>query len=97
MALLQFVGVNVALTTANNEYTLVLPPGAINLQLKMSDATHTAQIYTVSVGNAGTPANSFTIGANQIISFVTRSGGQTLYVMPNTSNTVLQGAYYLDQ
>jgi hypothetical protein len=34
----QLQTVNVALTTANNEYSITIPTGAINVQMKLADA-----------------------------------------------------------
>jgi hypothetical protein len=86
--------VNVALTTATDEYSIVIPTGASNVQMKLGDATHTAQIYQVSVGNGGTPANAWLLNAGEIYALgVTMQQEETLYAMPATNSTVLQVSY----
>jgi hypothetical protein len=90
--------INVALTTATDEYSLQIPAGAVDVQMQMGDATHTAQVYQVSVGNGGSPANYWTILPNRSLSLgQTKQDPQTLYVMPASSSTILQVSYYLDQ
>jgi hypothetical protein len=90
--------VNVALTTGNDEYSITIPSGAVNVQMKLADATHTVNIYQVSVGNGGNPANFWTIDADQANPFgPTKQDAQTLYLMSATSSVSLQVSYYLDQ
>src|SRR5579859_4942155 len=96
MSIQQFTGLNVALTTAGNEYSLVIPPGAMDVQLKLRDATKTLKIYGVSVGNGGSPANYITLAAGQVLSFRTKQGGQTIYVMPADNTQVLEACYFID-
>lgn len=90
--------INVALTTANDEYSIVIPTGAVNVQMKLADATHTVMVYQVSVGNGGSPANFWTIDAAQLSPFgPTKQDAQTLYLMSATSSVSMQVSYYLDQ
>jgi hypothetical protein len=90
--------INVALTTANDEYSIAIPAGAINVQMKLADATHTVMVYQVSVGNGGSPANFWTIDAAQLSPFgPTKQDPQTLYLMSGTASVSMQVSYYLDQ
>jgi hypothetical protein len=90
--------INVALTTANNEYSITIPTGAVNVQMKLGDATNTVKVYQVSVGNAGTPANFWTIDAGQVSPFApTVQDQQTFYLMSAAAGVSLQVSYYLDQ
>ena len=96
MAVQQLVGANVAMTTATNEYSIAIPPGAINLQLKCRDLVNAIKVYTVSVGNGGSPANFYTINPNSTLSFFSKAGGQTLYLMSTASAIVLEASYLID-
>jgi hypothetical protein len=90
--------VNVAMTTGTDEYSVVIPTGAIEVQIKLQDATHTCEVYQVSVGNGGSPANFWTIDAGQVWYLgSTKQDQQTLYLMSATSSVVAEVSYYLDQ
>jgi hypothetical protein len=90
--------INVSMATANNEYSIVIPSGAMNVQMKLADATHTVMVYQTSVGNGGSPANFWTIDAAQISPFgPTKQDAQTIYLMSGTASVSLQVSYYLDQ
>jgi len=90
--------VNVAMTTGTDEYSVAIPSGAVDLQIACSDAIHTIQVYQVSVGNGGTPANAWTITANTPYKpSTTKQDAQTLYLMSSSSTIVAQVSYYLDQ
>lgn len=90
--------VNVSMTTGTNEYSVTIPTGAIEVQIKLQDATHTAMVYQVSVGNGGSPANFWNIdaGATWYLGS-TRQDQQTLYLMSSTSAVAAEVSYYLDQ
>jgi hypothetical protein len=90
--------VNVAMTTGSNEYSVAIPAGAVDVQIACGDATHTIQVYNVSVGNGGTPANAWLIEANTVFNLgTTKQDAQTLFLMSSSSTIVAQVSYYLDQ
>jgi hypothetical protein len=94
MAQQQFACINVAMATSGNEYSASIPPGAIDVKIKLADATNAAKIYTASVGNGGTPANYWTINPGQILEMHTKMGGQTFYLMGATNSLVAQILYH---
>jgi hypothetical protein len=90
--------VNVAMTTGTDEYSVAIPSGAIEVQISCGDATNKIQVYTISVGNGGSPANAWLIEANMTFKLgTTKQDAQTLYLMSSASSIVAQVSYYLDQ
>ena len=96
MAIQQLTGANVALTTATNEYSLVIPPQASNLSIRFREATGTVKVYKVGVGNGGTPANFITVDASKPFTLLGVFGGQTIYLMGDTNATHAEAAYLID-
>lgn len=82
--------------TGGNEYSVAIPPGALDVQIALQDATHTMKVYTAGVGNSGSPANYWLIEAGQVLSIRSKLGGQTLYFMSTTSSVAAQVLYIID-
>lgn len=80
--------------TSGNEYSVSIPPNAVNVKIKARDTTNTIKVYTVSVGNGGSPANYVTIPANMIVDLRGMFGAQILYLMPS-ANTMVAEIFYI--
>lgn len=94
--ILQFQALDLAMGTSGNEYALVIPPGALDVHIQLRDTTNTVKLYTVGVGNQGSPSNYFTLNPGKSLELRSRLGGQTIYAMPSANTTVLEACWIAD-
>jgi hypothetical protein len=83
------------MATAGNEYSVTIPPQALDVHIKMRDATSKLKIYTTSVGNT-TPSNYYTVNAGATLEFRTKLGGQTIYLQSDGTSVVAEVSYVID-
>ena len=66
------------MTTGNNEYSVAIPPGALNVHIKLRDTTNSLKLYSTSVGNGGTPNPFYTVAPGTTLQLDTKLHGRLL-------------------
>jgi hypothetical protein len=97
MSTRNFSILNVSMPTAGNEYSLVIPHGALDIIIKCRDTSNPLKVYTVSVGNQGNPGSYYTVDPGQVLVLETKSDGQTFYLQSTGTNVVAEMLYHIDQ
>lgn len=80
----------VAMTTANTEYSLVVPKDARELAMKLEDAT---KAWRLSATSGVVAAGGFPLVAGESASFVEGLAAQTLYFACSTAGQTLHYSY----
>ena len=92
----QLVLQNVSMSTSGHEYSVTIPPGAINVHIKLRDATNSMIVYTTSVGNT-TPSVYYTVDPGTEYRMDTKMDGQIIYMQGSAASVVAEVGYFLDQ
>lgn len=87
---------NVSMGTGGNEYSVTVPPGAINVHIKLRDTTNPLKVYTTSVGNT-LPTTYFTVDPDTEFRMETKMDNQVVYLQCTASSVVAEVSYFLDQ
>lgn len=95
---------NVSAASAYTEYSLAIPPGAIEITLQLRPSGTPANLYwymapsgSLAPGTSGNlPSVYNTIPAGSSRSIMGKLGGQTLYFQVDQSSQVLEFDYHAD-
>lgn len=103
MAISQLQQVNVSAASTYTEYSIVVPPGAMNVTLQLRPSATPSKIYWYMASNnpshgteANLPATYGTIPAGASRTISGKLGGQTIYFQVDGADQVLEMDYHAD-
>ena len=104
MAVNQLLQINTSAPAAYTEYTLAVPPGAMEVTLQLRPSANPTNLFwymaasgSASPGSAGNlPATYATIPPGASRTIVGKLGGQTIFFQVDQSNQVLEFDYHAD-
>src|SRR4051812_14579802 len=103
MAVSQILQVNVSAPSIYTEYSIAIPPGAIEITLQLRPSGVAANVFWYMAPNtpapgsaANLPATYGTIPAGSSRTILGKLGGQTLYFQLDGASQVLEMDYHAD-
>jgi hypothetical protein len=103
MSINQLLQSNVAAASAYTEYSIAIPPGAIEITLQVRPSGTPATLFWYMATNnpapgsaANLPATYGTIPAGSSRTILGKLGGQTLYFQVDQGSQVLEMDYHAD-